>query len=107
SKPTIKPRRCHPSGAVHTGQHYDEQMSNAFLRDLGIPKPDVDWEVGSGSHAQQTAGILKRFDGILLKETPKVLLVDGDVNSTACSLCTAIGTSEACYCPRRGRTEQP
>lgn len=72
---------------VHTGQHYDEQMSNAFFRDLGIPKPDVDLEVGSGSHAQQTAEIMKRFEGVLLKETPDVLLVVGDVNSTAaCSL---------------------
>ncbi|MBM3802934.1 MAG: UDP-N-acetyl glucosamine 2-epimerase [Acidimicrobiia bacterium] len=72
---------------VHTGQHYDEQMSNAFFRDLEIPKPDVDLEVGSGSHAQQTAEIMKRFEGVLLKETPSLLLVVGDVNSTAaCSL---------------------
>jgi UDP-N-acetylglucosamine 2-epimerase (non-hydrolysing) len=72
---------------VHTGQHYDEQMSNAFFRDLDIPKPDVDLEVGSGSHAQQTAEIMKRFEGVLLKEAPDVLLVVGDVNSTvACSL---------------------
>jgi len=75
---------------VHTGQHYDEQMSNAFFRDLGIPKPDVDLEVGSGSHAQQTAEIMKRFEGTLLKETPDLLLVVGDVNSTAaCSLVAA------------------
>lgn len=72
---------------VHTGQHYGEQMSNAFFKDLGIPKPDVDLEVGSASHAQQTAEIMKRFEGVLLKETPDVVLVVGDVNSTAaCSL---------------------
>jgi len=72
---------------VHTGQHYGEQMSNAFFKDLGIPKPDVDLEVGSASHAQQTAEIMKRFEGVLLKEVPDIVLVVGDVNSTAaCSL---------------------
>lgn len=72
---------------VHTGQHYDEQMSKAFFRDLGIPKPDVDLGVGSGSHALQTAEIMKRFEVVLVKEVPDVLLVVGDVNSTAaCSL---------------------
>ena len=75
---------------VHTGQHYDEMMSNTFFRDLGIPKPDVDLEVGSGSHAQQTAEIMKRFEAVLLAELPDVLLVVGDVNSTiACSLVAA------------------
>jgi UDP-N-acetylglucosamine 2-epimerase (non-hydrolysing) len=72
---------------VHTGQHYGEQMSDAFFKDLGIPKPDVDLEVGSASHAQQTAEIMKRFEEVLLKQRPDVLLVVGDVNSTAaCSL---------------------
>lgn len=86
---------------VHTGQHYDEQMSSAFFRDLGIPKPDVDLEVGSGSHAQQTAEIMKRFEGVLLKETPDVLLVVGDVNSTvACSLVA----SKIAYPPPSART---
>lgn len=86
---------------VHTGQHYDEQMSNAFFRDLGIPKPDVDLEVGSGSHAQQTAEIMKRFEGVLLKHTPDVLLVVGDVNSTvACSLVA----SKIAYPPPSERT---
>jgi UDP-N-acetylglucosamine 2-epimerase (non-hydrolysing) len=81
--------RIHPV-IVHTGQHYDEMMSNTFFRDLGIPKPDVDLEVGSGSHAQQTAEIMKRFEAVLLAELPDVLLVVGDVNSTiACSLVAA------------------
>ena len=72
---------------VHTGQHYGEQMSKAFFKDLEIPQPDVDLEVGSASHAQQTAEIMKRFETVLLKELPDVLLVVGDVNSTvACSL---------------------
>jgi UDP-N-acetylglucosamine 2-epimerase (non-hydrolysing) len=86
---------------VHTGQHYDEQMSNAFFRDLGIPRPDVDLEVGSGSHAQQTAEIMKRFEGVLLEDTPDVLLVVGDVNSTvACSLVA----SKIAYPPPSERT---
>lgn len=72
---------------VHTGQHYDEQMSQAFFKDLALPQPDVDLEVGSSSHAQQTAEIMKRFEPVLLKEQPDVVLVVGDVNSTvACSL---------------------
>jgi UDP-N-acetylglucosamine 2-epimerase (non-hydrolysing) len=72
---------------VHTGQHYGEQMSQSFFRDLGMPHPDVDLEVGSASHAQQTAEIMKRFEPVLLREAPDALLVVGDVNSTvACSL---------------------
>ena len=75
---------------VHTGQHYDEMMSTTFFQDLGLPKPDVDLEVGSGSHAQQTAEIMKRFESVLLAELPDVVLVVGDVNSTiACSLVAA------------------
>ncbi len=72
---------------VHTGQHYDEKMSGQFFRDLGLPVPLHNLEVGSGSHAQQTAEIMKRFEPIVLKETPHAVLVVGDVNSTvACAL---------------------
>lgn len=72
---------------VHTGQHYDEQMSKNFFGELGIPEPDVNLEVGSMSHAQQTAEIMKRFESVLLQEMPDFLLVVGDVNSTiACTL---------------------
>ncbi len=72
---------------VHTGQHYDTKMSHSFFEVLGIPKPDINLEVGSGSHAVQTAEIMKRFEPILLKEQPDILLVVGDVNSTiACTL---------------------
>jgi UDP-N-acetylglucosamine 2-epimerase (non-hydrolysing) len=75
---------------VHTGQHYDFQMSNVFFRDLGIPTPDVFLGVGSGSHAQQTARIITAFEKILLKERPDLAIVAGDVNSTlACALTAA------------------
>lgn len=72
---------------VHTGQHYDTRMSDGFFSELGIPEPDINLEVGSGSHATQTADIMKRFEKVLLAEQPEVLLVVGDVNSTiACTL---------------------
>lgn len=75
---------------VHTGQHYDHKMSHGFFEELGIPRPDINLEVGSGTHAQQTAEIMKRFEPILLQEKPDVLLVVGDVNSTiACTLVAA------------------
>ena len=62
---------------VHTGQHYDEQMSKLFFDDLGIPEPDINLEVGSASHAVQTAEIMKHFEGILLREKPVLVLVVG------------------------------
>jgi len=75
---------------VCTGQHYDEAMSGTFFADLGLPAPDIDLGVGSGSHAAQTAEIMKRFEVVLLREKPDVLIVVGDVNSTmGCSLVAA------------------
>ena len=72
---------------VHTGQHYDVRMSAAFFQELGIPDPDVNLEVGSGSHAVQTAEIMVRFEKICLHERPDWLIVVGDINSTmACTL---------------------
>lgn len=72
---------------VHTGQHYDENMSRLFFDELEIPRPDVNLEVGSGSHAQQTAEIMKRFEPVVLEHRPDYVLVVGDVNSTiACGL---------------------
>jgi UDP-N-acetylglucosamine 2-epimerase (non-hydrolysing) len=75
---------------VHTGQHYDEAMSGSFFSDLGLPKPDVHLEVGSGSHAVQTAEIMRRFEKVVLEEKPDFVVVFGDVNSTvACALVTS------------------
>ncbi len=75
---------------VHTGQHYDQLMSETFFADLGLPKPDVHLGAGSGSHAAQTAEIMSKFEGVLLQEQPDVLIVVGDVNSTlACALVAA------------------
>ena len=67
---------------VHTGQHYDDALSGSFFRDLGIPAPDVNLAVGSGSHAVQTAQIMERIEPILIAERPTWLVVYGDVNST-------------------------
>jgi UDP-N-acetylglucosamine 2-epimerase (non-hydrolysing) len=71
----------------HTGQHYDERMSKVFFDELGLPKPDFYLGIGSGSHAVQTAGVMVKFEEILLQEKPELVIVVGDVNSTlACSL---------------------
>lgn len=67
---------------VHTGQHYDVNMSDVFFQDLGIPAPDVNLQVGSGSHAQQTARIIAEFEPVVLERRPDMTLVYGDVNST-------------------------
>jgi UDP-N-acetylglucosamine 2-epimerase (non-hydrolysing) len=67
---------------VHTGQHYDANMSDIFFEQLGIPAPDVNLAVGSGTHARQTADIMTRFEPVLLDVQPDIVLVYGDVNST-------------------------
>ena len=72
---------------VHTGQHYDQRMSDSFFADLNLPMPDVHLGVGSGSHAAQTAEIMRKFEEVLTREKPEVIVVVGDVNSTlACAL---------------------
>ncbi|MBC7798749.1 MAG: UDP-N-acetylglucosamine 2-epimerase (non-hydrolyzing) [Pyrinomonadaceae bacterium] len=82
---------------VHTGQHYDAKMSDAFFEDLGMPAPDVYLGVGSGSHAAQTAKVMIEFEPILLEHKPDWVLVVGDVNSTlACALvCAKLGVKVA------------
>ncbi len=72
---------------VHTGQHYDDDMSGAFLRDLGLPAPDIHLEAGSGSHAEQTGRVMVAYERVLQQERPDWTVVVGDVNSTlACTL---------------------
>ena len=72
---------------IHTGQHYDKKMSGSFFEQLGIPEPDVNLEVGSGTQAEQTARIMERYEALLLKEPADWCLVVGDVTSTmACSI---------------------
>lgn len=74
---------------IHTGQHYDDNMSGSFFRDLGIPEPQHHLDVGSGSHAQQTAEIMKRIEPVLIEEKPVAIIVVGDVNSTAAAAIVA------------------
>ena len=78
---------------VHTGQHYDALMSDVFFKALEIPNPDESLNVGSGSHAQQTAAIMSRFEPVVLKHKPAIVLVYGDVNSTvaAALVCSKLG----------------
>lgn len=75
---------------VHTGQHYDEKMSERFFAELAIRKPDENLEVGSGSHAVQTAEVMKRFEPVLMKHRPDAVVVVGDVNSTLACALTAV-----------------
>src|SRR6476661_5864841 len=74
---------------VHTGRHYDTNMSDLFFNDLELPKPNLFLGVGSGSHSVQTAKVMEGFENVLLSENPDVVVVVGDVNSTlACALVT-------------------
>jgi UDP-N-acetylglucosamine 2-epimerase (non-hydrolysing) len=75
---------------VHTGQHYDKAMSESFFRDLGIPEPDVNLGVGSGSHGHQTAQVLMKIEDLLIERQPDVVLVVGDVNSTIAATLAAV-----------------
>ena len=75
---------------LHTGQHYDENMSKVFFDDLEMPKPDIYLGIGSGSHAVQTAKVMMEFENVCIENQPSMVVVVGDVNSTvACSLVCA------------------
>jgi UDP-N-acetylglucosamine 2-epimerase (non-hydrolysing) len=80
---------CRPV-IVHTGQHYDANMSDAFFRDLRLPSPHFHLEVGSGSHAEQTGGVMIAYEKVAIRERPDWIVVVGDVNSTAA--CAMVGT---------------
>ena len=84
-----RPSRFEPI-LVHTGQHYDKAMSDSFFRDLGIPEPDVNLGVGSGSHGEQTAQVLTKIEQLLVERKPHVVLVVGDVNSTLAATLAAV-----------------
>jgi UDP-N-acetylglucosamine 2-epimerase (non-hydrolysing) len=86
----IKRRSKIDAYLVHTGQHYDRRMSQLFFEELRIPRPDIDLEVGSGSHAVQTAEVMKRFEPVLLEQKPDAVVVVGDVNSTIACALTAV-----------------
>ena len=75
---------------VHTGQHYDKNMSDAFFSDLGLPSPDLHLGVGSGSHAEQTANVMVAYEGACIADRPDLVVVVGDVNSTVA--CALVGT---------------
>ena len=74
---------------VHSGQHYDDQLSASFFRDLGLPEPDINLQVGSGTHARQTAQVMERLEPVLLEFAPNLVVVVGDVNSTLAAAITA------------------
>src|SRR5262245_56477342 len=97
-----------PVRLVHTGQHYDAAMNSQFFQALEIPDPDINLEVGSASHAVQTAEIMRRFEPVLEQEQPHVVLVVGDVNSTlACALVASKFRLRQPFATRLGTRQRP
>lgn len=91
---------------VHTGQHYDEELSDVFFRDLGLPAPGITLEVGSGSHGVQTARVLERFEKAVVEGQPDLVIVVGDVNSTiACALAAGKVVYSSGHRPRVAHVE--
>src|SRR2546429_383127 len=91
--PLMKEMRSYPQMhpvLIHTGQHYDAMMSEQFFADLEIPPPDFNLGVGSGTHAVQTAEVMRRLEPLLMAEQPDLVLVVGDVNSTLAAALTAV-----------------
>ncbi len=95
--PVIRALREHPQPfdqiLIHTGQHYDDAMSQVFFDELDLPRPEINLEVGSGSHAWQTAGVMQAIEPVLLEQNPDWVVVVGDVNSTlaAALVCAKLG----------------
>jgi len=93
---------------VHTGQHYDLNMSDVFFTDLNLPEPDIHLGVGSGSHAEQTGQVMMAYEGILIKERPDLVIVVGDVNSTvACTLAAVKIPAHSSQVIAHSHTENP
>jgi len=109
--PLMRALRANPkwdARLIHTGQHYDAAMSKVFFDDLDIPRPEIELEVGSGSHAAQTAEIMKRFEPVIKAEQPQGVIVVGDVNSTiACALVTAKFTLDNSFQSTFGERRRP
>ena len=90
---------------VHTGQHYDLNMSDVFFKDLNLPEPDIHLGVGSGTHAEQTGQVMIAYEKVLLEHRPDMVIIVGDVNSTIA--CTLAATKVTYDLPHHSRGLRP